>query len=268
MTDASTAQSGPSLIVYSHIGPHSELLTEHTAEGSLLLRDDLRQPDGLLAAPLGVLVLNCASTNTHLLGRSAPTRIDVHVYEAAADVSELRIRGHILRAGRTQIFTEARIEDSADPRRVVAFGTTCFAVTGPPSGGYGHGTSPPTPRPGDDVPPLTEVFGGRLRDDGNYDIPELTPELGAGRLHSAVMQTLAEAASMNVVRRRTGAGRMRTDQLGTTVMTEGRVGPFTVLAEVLAADDTSAACRVEVVDVGAGDKSIALITVRLRLLGD
>jgi acyl-coenzyme A thioesterase PaaI-like protein len=183
-------------------------------------------------------------------------------------VKELRIRGHILRAGRSQIFTEARIEDAADPDRVIAFGTTCFAVTGPPTGGYGHGFEAPTPQPGDDVPPLTDVFGGVERDDGNYDIPAMTPQIGAGgRLHSGVMQTLAEAASMNVVRRRSGATHLRTDLLGTTVMTEGRVGPFTVISEILALDDSSAGCRAEVVDVGAGGKSVALITVRLRLLG-
>ena len=44
------ATPAPSLIVYSHIGPHSTLLTEHTAEGSLVLRDDqeVQESSGLV----------------------------------------------------------------------------------------------------------------------------------------------------------------------------------------------------------------------------
>jgi acyl-coenzyme A thioesterase PaaI-like protein len=121
----------------------------------------------------------------------------------------------------------------------------------------------------DDVvlPALTEVFGGVARDDGGYTIPELTPAIGHGRLHSGPMMTMAEASALNAVRAKLDddAVEVRVDHLGTTVMTEGRKGPFTIVPTVLAVGATSAGCRVEVRDGGADDRFVALITASLQL---
>src|SRR3954462_8098524 len=110
--------------VYSHIGASSKWLTDFTSEGTLRVRSDLRHAGGLYAAPIAIMVLDAAATNTRLLALSAPARVDVHLYEGADDVHELRIRSTVTRHGRSQIFTEARIEDATDASRVVAFATT------------------------------------------------------------------------------------------------------------------------------------------------
>src|SRR3954469_21494549 len=102
------------MIVYSHIGATSHLTSETTAEGTMPLRDDLRHGAGLYVAPLCIMVLDCAATNTTRLALSAPTRIDVDVFDAAADVASLRIKGAITRHGRSQIYTEATIHDGDD----------------------------------------------------------------------------------------------------------------------------------------------------------
>jgi acyl-coenzyme A thioesterase PaaI-like protein len=258
-----------SFIVYSHIGTWSTRLTDYTAEGMLRLRDDLRQPDGLLAAPLGVMILDCASSNTHPLALSAPTRVDVHLYDPAPDVDELRIRGRVLRHGRTQIFTDARIEDASDPTRAIAYGTVTMAVTGPaPSNPAPYGGERPDLQTSDSSPrpPLVEVFGGVPAEDGGYSIPALTPSIGHGRLHSGPMQTLGESAAMNAVRLGYGAKRMRTEHLGTSVVTSGRAGPFSIIPHVIAVNDSSAGCYVEVIDRGAENRLIATMSVRLRVL--
>ena len=257
-------------IVYSHIGPWSRRLTDSTSEGTLRLRDDLRQGDGLLAAPLGIFLLDCVSKNTHVLALSAPTRIDVHVLEPATDVSGLRIQGRVIRHGRTQIFTEATMHDADDPERVVAYGTVSMSVTGPAGdtpAGYGHEPPPPDEADPPPRPPLTEVFGGVPREDGGYDIPGLRPSIGHGRLHSGVMQVLAEAAAMNAVRRTSGAQHVWTEYLGTTVAASARQGPFSVRPQVLSVRGGSGGCRVEVVDHGADDRTVASLFVRLRLVG-
>jgi acyl-coenzyme A thioesterase PaaI-like protein len=254
------------VIVYSHIGPVSDPTSELTAEGTLRLRADLRHGGGLFVAPLCIMVLDCAATNTTRLSRSAPTRIDVDVFEPAHDVTELRIRGSVTRNGRSQVFTEATIEDAGDPSRVIACAATSFAVSGPASV-HKYSDHSALALPDDTVlPPLTEVFGGVPRPDGGYDIPALTEDLGHGRLHSGVMQVLGEAAALNAIRSEVGsADALRVEHLGTTVMTEGREGPFTVVPYVLTVDGATVGCRVEVRDAGAENRFVALVTATVRI---
>ena len=266
MTDQTAASPASEMIVYTHIGATSHPTSDITAEGGLYLRDDLRHSGGLFVAPLCIMVLDCAATNTTRLALSAPTRIDVDVYEAAPDVDELRIDGAVTRHGRSQIFTEATISDARDRSRVIAFATTSFAVSGPPSVTKYSDHSPRRPDDGYTAPPLTEVFGGVPRADGGFDIPVLTPQLGHKRLHSGVMQVLGEAAAMNAVQARIGSpATLRVSHLGTTVMTEGRQGPFAIVPTVLAVHGSDAACRVEVRDRGADDRFVGLITAGVRI---
>jgi acyl-coenzyme A thioesterase PaaI-like protein len=271
VTASATPASGETLVVYSHIGPSSARLTDHTAEGRLHLRPDIRLPHGLLAGPLAILLLDCASKNTRFLARSAPTRVDVDVWDPATDVDDVKIRGRVLRAGRSQIFLDAVMEDERNPNRVIGYGMTCFAVSGPAvetASSYGQADHPAPAD--DDTPrrPLTEVFEGTPTPDGGFDIPELSPTIGVGRLHSGIMQVLAEAASHEVVRRNTGASRVLTQHLGTSVATGGRTGPFSVVPQLLGVAGGSAGCRVEVVDRGADGMLVATISVSVRVLDD
>jgi acyl-coenzyme A thioesterase PaaI-like protein len=261
-----------SFIVYSYVDAVSVPLTEFTAEGRFTVRDDLRQPDGILAAPLGIMVLSGASVNVHIHAQGSPTGVDVQIFDPATDVSELLFRSRVLRVGRSQVFTEVRIEDAADERRVIGQGTTSFVVTGaaePQHPAYGqpveHGEHLAVA--GERLP-LTEVYAGVPQAGGGFEVPANAAAVTAGgRLHSGSMQVLAEAAAMGAVRRSTGAARLWTERLGTTILSAGRYGPFGINAEVMAVAEGSAGCRVEVTDRGAGDRLIALLAVRLRVLG-
>jgi acyl-coenzyme A thioesterase PaaI-like protein len=176
-------------------------------------------------------------------------------------VAQVRITGRVVRHGRSQIFTDARIEDAADPARLLGYGTTCFAVSGPApeSVQFGHDPMPPTGRS------ITDVYGGVPRPDGGFDIPALTPELGHGRLHSGVMMVLAEAAAHEAARRQRPEAKVRTQHLGITVATSGRAGPFRVVPDLLGAVDGSGVCAVEVLDDGDGGRLVAVVTVGLRV---
>jgi hypothetical protein len=250
--------------VYTYIGASSTASDAHHAQGALRLRDDLRHAGGLLAAPLGIMVLDCAASNTQHLALSAPVRVDVHVVDVAAGVERLAIDGAVVRHGRTLLCTEARIADADAPDRLVGYATTTFAATGPPrtSAQYAH-TAPADDGPTTGWPPLAAAFGGARTDAARWEIGALDPERGPRRLHSGVMMTVAEAACLELVAEQVGAAPWRTTLLGTAVMTEGRAGPFVVLPEVLAGDGPTATCRVEVRDTGADDRFVALLTLRL-----
>jgi acyl-coenzyme A thioesterase PaaI-like protein len=255
---------GKGLISYSYVGAAARVVDQFNSEGTLVIRDDLRQPDGLLAAPVGIMTLMAGSVITHIHAAGAPTRVDVSIFEPAADVTALRCLGRIVRAGRSQVFTESRFVDAADPNRVVAFGTTNYIVTGPGDSSYSHADET-YDEPVKPWPALPDVFGGVERADGGYDVPVFIDAISAGgRLHSGATQVLAEAAALNAVRKRTGQ-RVRTVHMTTSVTSPGMKGPFTMIPEVLSVADGLAACRVEVVDVGADQRVIAVLSIVLRV---
>jgi acyl-coenzyme A thioesterase PaaI-like protein len=260
--------AGQAFVVYSHIGVSSRVTGEGAAEGTLRLRDDLRGPAGPLAAPLIVMVLDSAATATLPLASAIPTRVDVEVFGVACGVDTLRLCGWVRRRGRSQIYYDARIEDAAESGRLVGHGSVTMAVTGPPVAEYvGHsarGSAEPAVRSGGRA--LTEVFEGRPVGDGRYEVAPLTPRIGFGRLHAGVQTVMAEAAATEAVRSLVDGRPVRTERLEAQLLTGGKVGPFSVVPEVLAVDGDHATCRVEVVDQGAGSRLVSLIVGRLGLV--
>jgi acyl-coenzyme A thioesterase PaaI-like protein len=252
------------LSVYAYIGASSNRSDELHAQGTLRLRDDLRTDAGLLVAPLGVMVLDCAASNTQFLALSAPVRVDVHLLDPGHGVERLAIDGRITRNGRTLITTEARLADADDPGRLVGYATTTFAATGPPRSAaqYTH-TAPPEGMATTGWPPLALAYGGQRTPEGGWQLAALDPAAGRRRLHSGNMMAVAEAACHELVGERAGGGGWLTTLLSTTVMTEGRVGPFAVVPELLALAGGTATCKVEVRDTGADDRFVALHTLRL-----
>jgi acyl-coenzyme A thioesterase PaaI-like protein len=259
------ASAGSDFVVYSHIGVSSRSSGEGTATGTLVLRDDLRGPAGLLAAPLIVMVLDSVATATLPLASAVPNHVDVEVFDEARDVSTLSIEGRVRRSGRSQIFYDSRIVDAADAGRLVAYGSVNMAVTGPPVAEYAGHRKPAARQIGPGA--LTEKFGGRVTGDGGYEIEPLTARTGFGRLHAGVMTVMAEAAATDLLRAAVGARAVRTERLEAQLLNGGRVGPFPVAGEVLAVDGDRATCRVEIVDDGADARLVSLIVGRFRIVG-
>ncbi len=257
--------AGSAFVVYSHIGVSSRSAGEGAASGGLALRDDLRSPAGLLAAPLIVMVLDSVASATLSIASAVPTRVDVEVFDEAADVSALRVDGRVRRSGRSQIFYDCRIVDADDPRRLVAYGSVTMAVTGPPVAQYaGHTRDGAGPQL--DGRPLTEVFDGRAIEDGRYEIAPLTSRTGFGRLHAEAITVMAEAAATDLLRAKLGPPEVRTERLEAHLL-GGRRGPFPVTAEVLAVDGDRATCRIEIIDNGADSRLVSLVVGRFRVVG-
>src|ERR1700757_4166831 len=165
------------LISYRYLGTYSETRGRHEAEGWVKVRSDTRGPVGLLSAPLGIALLDTAGINVDPLAVVSPTRIDMEIFEKASDVKVIHLAGRIPREGRSQFFTEGRLTDDADRSRVIALGGTHWAVSGP-NPGFRYVDNRPGVADSPGLPPLYEAFGARMGDDGNFEIPELTPELG------------------------------------------------------------------------------------------
>jgi len=254
-TDAQRAwQFGvESLISYRYLGTYSVTHGRHEAEGWITIRRDLRGAVGLLAAPLGIALLDTAGINVDPLAVVSPTRIDLHLFEPAADVARVHLEGRVLREGRSQFFTESRLTDADDATRVVGLGSTHWAVAGP-NPGFHYVDNRPGVADAPDLPPLYEPFGARLGADGNLEIPELTPAVGRHGLHQGPFQVVPEAAAMLAAERAAGSDRFWIAHQGTSIVHRGIGAPLVTNAEVLRITDHDIHVRVELRARGADDR--------------
>jgi acyl-coenzyme A thioesterase PaaI-like protein len=221
------------LISYRYLGCNSVALDRHHAEGRMRIRHDMRGTGGLLVAPLGIALLDTAGINVDAIATVAPTRIDLDILEAAFDVEEVRIAGQIVREGRSQMFTDARIEDARQPGRVIAYGATSWAVVAPVPPGYRYVSPGPGAPESDRMPPLATVFGGESVPAGGFSLAGLSPRIGARMLHQGPIQVLLEAAAGEVARAEAGSDRIRIEHSGVTIVQRGTVGPFVTSAGVV-----------------------------------
>ena len=249
------------LISYRYLGCSSRALTRETAVGGMRLRHDLRTPDGLLAAPLGIALLDTAGINVDAIGRCAPTQIDVTVFDSAHDVAEVRIFGEIVREGRSQMFTEGRFEDAARPGRVIGFGTTSWAVMAPTPPGFAYVDPGPGMPDGPDLPAFVEAFGVTPRrgasDGDGYELAGLSPQVGADALHQGPIQAMLEAAALDAAREAAGTDAIYAEHTGTSIVQRGKTGPFVATASVLATGNETVACRAELRDHGESGRVFA-----------
>lgn len=244
------------LISYRYLGCSSRASARDRAVGTMRLRRDLRTNGGLLAAPLGIALLDTAGINVDAIARCAPTQIDVTVFEPARDVDEVRIVGDLVREGRTQMFTQGRFED-ARGGRVIGFGTTSWAVIAPAPSGYVYVDPGPGVADEPGLPPLYEAFDVTHRGDGGYELAALSPKVGADALHQGPIQVMLEAAALDIARRVAGRDDMFAQHTAATIVQRGTTGPFVTSAQLLARTGDVLACRSELRDEGADGRLVA-----------
>jgi acyl-coenzyme A thioesterase PaaI-like protein len=244
------------LISYRYLGCSSIALSAHEAVGRMGLRRDLRDAHGPHLAPLGIALLDTAGINVDALAQVAPTRIDVCLVEPAADVAEVCVRGRVVRAARTQMFTEARFEDARDGR-LIGWGSTSWAVVAPVPEGFRYVDPGPGVADASDLPPLAAVFGAARLPAGGYRIDGLSERVGTSSLHQGPIQVILEAAARDAATAGGGGVALRARQTGISIVRAGRTGPFFATATVLAQTPMLVACRAELVDEGAGGATVA-----------
>jgi acyl-coenzyme A thioesterase PaaI-like protein len=252
-------------VSYRYLGTYSETKGRHEAEGWVKIRSDMRGPVGLLAAPLGVALLDTAGINVDPLAVVSPTRIDMEIFEPAADVTEIHLEGRILREGRSQFFTESLLTDNAKRDRVIALGGTHWAVSGP-NPGFRYVDNRPGVVDSAELPSLYEPFGARVRDDGNFEIAELTPELGRNSLHQGPFQVVPEAAAMAAARAELGHDRFWIEHQGTSIVARGSGAPLVTSSEVVRRTDESLTIRVELRAEGNNNALCSVTVCRFRLV--
>jgi hypothetical protein len=253
------------LMSYTYLGSRPQAIDSVRAENVLDLRSDMRTPAGaVLASPLAIAMLDTATVNVESMRILAVTQVDLNIVDCAIDVRQAYLAGQITTEMRSQLFTEARLEDADDPQRHIGFGTAnwavlghmphrfCFPQPGAPEAGWAG------------LPPLWHAYSGRRRADGTLEIPRLPLEVGEERLHHGPMLVVTEAVALECAARELGTDALVVEHLAMTVVAPGRVGPFIATPVYTAVDGDSIGCRVALRDAGRGDRLIAATFVRMQ----
>ncbi|WP_322750314.1 MULTISPECIES: hypothetical protein [unclassified Frankia] len=254
------------LMSYRYLASRPKAIDRDHAEGWIALRPDLRAPGGVLAAPLAIAMLDVAGINVDPINILALTQVDLEVIDPSSDVDEVHLVGHVTCETRSQIFTEVRMHDGANPERAIGFGTANWSVIAPTPAGFTY------PEPGtgieglDVVPPLYEAYTGRRRDDGRLEIPSLTPKIGTDRLHHGPMLVVCEAAAIQAAAEHLGTDALAVEHLGLTIVRPGRVGPFVASPVFIGVAGRAVAVRVELHDDGNGGRLFAAMLLRMRVM--
>jgi hypothetical protein len=248
------------LVSYRYLASRPRMIDRDHAENWIRIRHDLRTPaGGVLTAPLAIGMLDAAGINIDRINVLALTQIDIHLTDPGRDVAEVYFAGSVTREARSMVFTETTIADAADPGRMLGFGIANWSVIVPTTGDFHY------PEPGEgipdspDAPPLWQAYSGRRRDDGHFEVPGLSRQVGTERLHHGPMLVLSEAAAIDA------AGTpVDVEHLSMTIVSPGRTGPFVAAAEILPGKGRALGARVELRDEGHDNRLVARSFVQLR----
>jgi len=253
------------LMSYRYVASRPRRLDRTHGDGRIALRPDLRSASGdALAAPLAIAMLDTAGICIDRIWILALTQINVALLDGARDVEEVFLDGQVIREARSQIFTEARLYDSADRDRAIGFGTANWSVIVDTPPGHVY------PEPGTgieglaEVPPLWEAYTGRRRTDGLIEIPGLSPKIGTDRLHHGPMLVVTEATALEAAAEATGINALAIEHLALTIVAPGRTGPFVSTPVFVSVRGDVIGVRVELRDRGQQDRLVATAFVRMR----
>ncbi|MGX7678419.1 hypothetical protein ACSMXN_05945 [Jatrophihabitans sp. DSM 45814] len=254
--------------LYQRLGIVSRALDESSGETYLPINDGLRSGGLLRAAPLGLAFEHSFATYAFDTILAVPTEISLHIRDNGLGVELARSETRIVRLGRSQVVTEGEIRDAHRPKRLIAFGTITWAVTGDAVAG---GPSVGTPDlPTDDAfsaqpsVAVLDAVGIEHLPDG-CQIAQVTPAIAGpgGILHAGVSQLLCEEEALLVGRKAWSDRHVSVADCTYNSLSAGKVGPFVAQCEVMARDGSSIDCRVSVRDRGNANRPVCYSIIRV-----
>ncbi|HXY94969.1 MAG TPA: hotdog domain-containing protein [Acidimicrobiia bacterium] len=252
--------------LYGHLGMTSARVSDTVAEGTMPIGDDIRTPGGIRAALPALLVELITGQFAISLGLIVLSDMTLHLRHRGVGIDALRGEVRLVRTGRSRVIGVGRVEDLAEPSRVVGFGTVSIAVLGPldvPLSG-----SPPVNGRPTDPPPILDAMGMTIRDDGACELAAVHAGVWGpqNRLHGGAQQLMAEAASLAASSTAAGTDRVVTGDFSVRFLYPALHGPFVATPTVVDQSDDDVLCRVDVVDTGNDDRLTSIATIRTRIL--
>lgn len=253
------------LMTYRYLGTYADAIDRHHATGHMRIRRDMRDPHGLQASPLMILIADVVGILVDAIAVPAPTQMAIELLDDGRGVDEVYCEGEIIHEGRSQLFSTAVVYDAADRDRVIAVARDAGAVVAPAPDGYTYVDPGPGVPDSPDLPPLWQAFGAVQGDDGTFEIPELTSRIGStsASLHHGASHIVLEAAAMHAAKHAAASDAVQLRHWHVSFTARGQAGPFVASAKALSVRDDSIAIEAELRDDARAIASVTAIYGRV-----
>jgi hypothetical protein len=255
------------LLSYRYIGRSYASMDLGPEDNTVTVRRDMRNgAGGLLLAVLGI----ASPEGGHMSDLEAVPNPVIHscqILDPGRDVHRIEMVSEDLKRGRQMGYSRTKIVDADRPERVLALTQgQGISIGKPPEGLEKMEANPLEVVDSPDLPPLWQVFGGHLRPDGRWALPELAVEVASpdAALHIGPQFVILETAAIDAAAAVAGTDRIQGVSSHVMFMARGKTGPFRVDAEPMRGADGTIAVRTVMFDEGNGDRVTTVGSYLLR----
>ncbi|HEU5306607.1 MAG TPA: hypothetical protein VFW97_04725 [Acidimicrobiia bacterium] len=258
------------LLSYRYIGRNHGSMNTGPEDNTVTLRRDMRNlTGGLLVAPLSITSPE-GNVGSDLETVPNPVIHSCVIIDPAPDVTTIEVvDAEVLHPGTRMGYSRSRIVDADNHDRVIAYlegqgariGTVPEGLDKMPEDKLEIVDSP-------DLPPLWKAFGASKRDDGTWQLGELSVELASpdAALHIGPQHVVLETAAMDAAAEVAGTDQLQLEAWHVMFLARGKVGPFRVDAEAAQGPDGKVAARMVMHDEGNGDRAVTSATALFRVV--
>jgi hypothetical protein len=254
------------LLSYRYLGRHFATMDHGSSDDIVTLRQDMRNASGgLLIAALGICAPEGGMSDLEAVPN--PVIHSCQVLDQGRGVARIQVRSEVLKRGRQFSYSRSRIVDADDPGRVLALTEGQGVAIGRPPEGLGRmDTRSIEVIDSPDLPPLWQVFGGRRRDDGEWELGKLAEELASpdAALHLGPQLVILETAALDAAAQAVGSDQLEALSSHVMFLARGKTGPFRTSTEVTTGDHDLVAARVLLQDEGEDGRAITSASLQFR----
>ncbi|HEV7852005.1 MAG TPA: hypothetical protein VGP27_11715 [Mycobacterium sp.] len=255
------------LLSYRYIGRFHASMDNGTADDTVTVRRDMRNPSGgLLLAVLGIASPDSGGVSD-LEAVPNPVIWSGQILDPGEDIERFEVKTEVLKQGRQMAYSRSTIVDADNPDRVLALTEGQGVSIGvPPDGLQKMEHVPLEIVDSPDLPPLWQAFGGACRPDGHWVLPKLSAEVASpdAALHVGPQFVILETAAFDVACGAAGTNRLQGTSSHVMFLARGKIGPFRVEAQPIVGADGTVAARAVLYDEGNDDKAITAASYVFR----
>jgi len=257
------------LLSYRYLGRRHGGIDRWDGRQTMGLRHDMRnRAGGIMAAPLCIASPESGGMADDLYVPN-PVIASMQVVDDARDVREIEMRSETVHLGRQMGFSRTVIV-AEHPGHAIALSEGMGVSLGSTPEGFEPVDNPPIDVvDSPDLPPLHAVFGCWRRDDGSWQLGELSGDLASpdAALHLGPIHVLLEAAATDLAAEAAGTDLLQVEDWHVQFVARGKVGPFRTAGRAVVGNLGRVGVQLTLHDEGNGDRVITTGSASFRPVG-